>query len=403
MRSVLALLLVVPALALAGCSSDVCCAIPDASPDVRAIALTQDALLVDTYIDASDRLLRRPADLAQRAAAGDFDYPRAVAGGLDVAFLSISIPTRDQATGRAGALADSLIDAIEALAEAHPDTFAVVRSAGDVKRLRQRGRVLLALRMEGGAPIETLGDVRRYRDRGIRYVTLTHGHDNRLADSSQGAGTHGGLSDFGRDVVREMNRRGVMVDVSHLSDAAFDDVMEVTDAPVIASHSSARHVTPDFEGNLDDDRIRQLAQNGGVLQVNFGSALLRQRFRDDRDALRSALDDSLAARGIEPQSGEADGYADAFYARNPLRPAEVTDVADHIDHVRDLVGVDHIGIGSGYGGAGATLPRGLEDVSTYPNLVAELLRRGYPEEDIRKILGENTMRVWRAVEARAED
>ena len=391
--------------AASGCASSVCCAPDPVDPvSARASALTHEALVVDTHIDVPYRLRERPDDVSGPTETGDFDYPRAVEGGLDVAFMSIYIPASYQETGGARALADSLIDMVEEIAEASPDRFGVVRSVDDVERLRSPRRVLLALGMENGAPVE--GDVatlRHFRDRGVRYVTLTHSRDNEISDSSYDtAGTHGGLSDFGRDVVREMNRLGIMVDVSHISDAAFDDVMEVTTAPVIASHSSARHFTPGFERNLDDARIRQLAENGGVLHINFGSTFLLERVQRDRDALRERLRAEAEAAGVEPGTPEADAFRARFEAANPLRLADMTDVADHIDHVVDLVGIDHVGLGSDYDGVGPTLPVGLEDVSTYPTLVAELLRRGYSDDDVRKVLGGNLMRVWRAVEARAE-
>lgn len=402
----LALSLAVAALALtaSGCASTVCCAPDSVDLSARALALTQDALVVDTHIDVPYRLRESPDDVSGPTTSGDFDHPRAVAGGLDVAFMSIYIPASYQETGGARALADSLIDMVEEIAEAAPDKFAVVRSAADVERLRRPGRVLFALGMENGAPVEgDLANLRHFRDRGVRYVTLTHSRDNEISDSSyDDAGTHGGLSDFGREVVREMNRLGIMVDVSHVSDAAFDDVLEVTDVPVIASHSSARHFTPGFERNLDDDRIRRLAENGGVLQINFGSTFLLKRVQDDRDALRARLAEALEAEGLDRESEDGQAFVAAFNRENPLRLAEVTDVADHIDHVVELVGIDHVGLGSDYDGVGPTLPVGLEDVSTYPALVAELLRRGYSDEDVRKVLGGNAMRVWRAVEARAE-
>ncbi|MGB3542632.1 dipeptidase [Rubrivirga sp.] len=387
-----------------GCT--VCCAIPGPDPrDVLAAEIAEDALIVDTHIDVPYRLRESPEDVSVRTASGDFDHPRALEGGLDVAFMSIYIPASYQETGGARALADSLIDGVEAMAADAPDKFAVVRSVQDVARMRQPGVVMLALGIENGAPVEgDLSALRHFRDRGVRYVTLTHSRDNEISDSSyDDAGTWGGLSDFGLEVVREMNRLGIMVDVSHISDPAFDDVMDVTTVPVIASHSSARAFTPGFERNMSDDMIRRLAENGGVIQINFGSTFLLQRVQDDRQALREALDDSLAARGIEPSSTEADAYADGFEARNPLRLADMTDVADHIDHVVGLVGIDHVGIGSDYDGVGPTLPVGLEDVSRYPNLIAELLRRGYEGDDIRQILGGNTMRVWRAVEAAATE
>lgn len=405
MRLALSLVVLMAFASLSGCSPSVCCAPSAVDLTDRAVALTRDALLVDTHIDVPYRLRETPGDIGVRTASGDFDHPRAVEGGLDVAFMSIYVPARYQEAGGARALADSLIDMVEGIAERAPDRFAVVRSVGDVERLREPGRVLFALGIENGAALEgDRGALRRFRDRGVRYVTLTHGRDNEISDSSYDtARTHGGLSAFGREVVREMNRLGVMVDVSHVSDDAFYDVMETTTAPAIASHSSARAFTPGFERNMSDEMIRRLAANGGVIQINFGSTFLLQRVQDDRDALRAALADSLAQRGLDPGTPEADAYAADFNRRHPLRLADVTDVADHIDHVVELVGADHVGIGSDYDGVGPTLPTGLEDVSTYPNLVAELLRRGYSEGDVRKILGGNIMRVWAEVERLAED
>lgn len=399
MRSLLVLL----ALGLAGCSG------PSFSSDItveaRARSLSQDALIVDTHIDVPYRLRNAPDDISKATDGGDFDYPRAVRGGLDVAFMSIYIPASYQTTGGARALADSLIDGVEAIAQSHPDQFSVARSVGEVDRLRAPGRVLLALGMENGAPVEgDLAALRHFRDRGIRYITLTHSRDNGISDSSyDSTGTHGGLSDFGRDVVREMNRLGVMVDVSHISDAAFDDVMEVTTVPVIASHSSVRTFTPGFERNMSDAMIRRLADNGGVLQINFGSSFLLQRVQDDRASLQERFRAELETRGLTFGTPEADAFQATFEAENPLRLADMTDVADHIDHVVQLVGIDHVGLGSDYDGVGPTLPVRLEDVSTYPNLVAELMRRGYSEADIRKVLGGNVMRVWRAVEAAASE
>ncbi|WP_412062535.1 dipeptidase [Rubrivirga sp. IMCC45206] len=396
------LALVLLAAALTGCAGSVCCApspMPDA-PDARAIALAHDALVVDTHIDVPYRLRERFEDVSQATATGDFDHPRAVAGGLDVAFMSIYVPASYQETGGARAYADSLIDMMEEIADAAPAKFAVVRSVADVARLRQPGRVLFALGMENGAPVEgDLASLAHFRDRGIRYITLTHSRDNEISDSSYDeTGTWGGLSDFGREVVREMNALGLMVDISHVSDAAFDDALEVSTSPMIASHSSARHFTPGFERNMSDDMIVRLAEAGGVLQINFGSTFLLKRVQDDRAALRERFAAELDARGIEPGSPEADAFQATFDAENPLRLAEVADVADHIDHVVTLVGIDHVGLGSDYDGVGPTLPVGLEDVSTYPNLVAELLRRGYSDVGIRKVLGGNTMRVWAEVE-----
>ena len=387
---------------LAGCSAS---APVSVDLDARAAALAREALIVDTHIDVPYRLQNTPADVSQRTDGGEFDYPRAVAGGLDVVFMSIYTPAGLQETpGASAELADRLIDQMDAIAEASPDKFAVVYGTDDVARLRGDGRVLFAYGMENGAPIgDDLSELTRYFDRGVRYITLTHGRVNKISDSSYDeARTWGGLSPFGEAVVREMNRLGIMVDVSHVSDEAFYDVMEITTAPVIASHSSARAFTPGFERNMSDAMIERLAENDGVIMINFGSTFLLQRVQDDRDALRARFASELETRGLEAGSPEADAFQAEFDAANPLRLADLSDVADHIDHVVALVGIDHVGLGSDYDGVGPTLPEGLEDVSTYPALVAELLRRGYGEDDVRKVLGGNLMRVWRAVEAAAE-
>ncbi len=304
--------------AASGCSSTAPTA-PTVDLAARANALTHDALLVDTHIDVPYRLRETPDDVGAATETGDFDYPRALAGGLDVAFMSIYIPASYQETGGARALADSLIDMVEGIAAGAPDRFAVVRSVADVDRLRSPRRVLLALGMENGAPVEgDLANLRHFRDRGIRYVTLTHSRDNEISDSSyDDAGTWGGLSDFGRDVVREMNRLGIMVDVSHVSDAAFDDVMDVTTVPVIASHSSARAFTPGFERNMSDAMIERLAENGGVVQINFGSTFLLKRVQDDRDALRARFAADLEARGLVAGSPEADAFQTDLRRREP--------------------------------------------------------------------------------------
>ena len=341
------------------------------SDSTRAARLVQDALVVDTHIDTPDRLATGAwEDVGTRTVGGHFDFPRARAGGLDVAFMSIYVPARMQQSGGARAYADALIDTVEAVARRAPDRFVVVRSADDALAVQAAGRVGLALGIENGAALEgDVAAVRHFRDRGVRYITLTHSEPNDLSDPSYGtARPHGGLSALGARVVAEMNRLGVMVDVSHLSDAAFDDVLRVSRAPVVATHSSARHFTPGWERNLNDGRIRALAAAGGVIQISFGSMFLTPAY-------------TPAAR-----RGDA----------NPPR-GTVALVADHIDHVVRLVGADHVGIGSDYDGV-PSVPADLPDVSAYPALVAELLHRGYAEADVRKILGENLMRVWRDVE-----
>ncbi|MEL6615990.1 MAG: membrane dipeptidase [Bacteroidota bacterium] len=303
----------------------------------RATAIARDAIIVDGHIDVPYRLWNRPDDVGEATASGDFDYPRAVAGGLDAPFMSIYIPARYQETGGATALADSLIDMMEGIVDQHPEKFRIATSVADVRANRRAGLMSLPLGMENGAPVEgDLANLEHFHARGIRYITLAHSRDNEISDSSyDGTGTHDGLSDFGREVVREMNRLGIIVDISHVSDAAFDDVMEVTAAPVIASHSSARHFTPGFERNLDDDRIRALASGGGVFMINFGSSFLSDDYRQRYTRVLDAFAAELEADGIEPGSDEG-RQRRAAVIRERIGYADLDDVLNHIDHVRDL-------------------------------------------------------------------
>ncbi len=363
--------------------------------------LTTEAILVDTHIDVPYRLRERWEDVTVATEGGDFDYPRAVTGGLDVAFMSIyTPPALDPAKARQ--LADELIDSVEALAARAPDKFARVASPVEVERLAKPGRVLLALGMENGSPIgKDLTGLRHFHARGVRYVTLAHGKSNEISDSSYDDNRRwDGLSPFGVEVVREMNRLGMMVDVSHLSDAAVRDVLETSAAPVIASHSSARHFTPQWERNLDDALIRAIAAEGGVVQVNFGSSFLTRAANAWSHAESEAKEAWLAANGFADDSRAAEDFSREYRQRHPLPYATLGDVADHIDHIAKLVGVDHVGLGSDFDGVGDSLPVGLKSVADYPNLVAELMRRGYSETDLRKILGGNLLRVWREVARR---
>jgi membrane dipeptidase len=242
-----------------------------------------------------------------------------------------------------------------------------------------------------------LENVRHFYDRGIRYVTLAHSKDNHISDSSyDDAHKNKGLSEFGKKVVGEMNRLGVMVDVSHISDEAFWQVIEVSKVPVIASHSSCRHFTPGWQRNMSDEMIRALAEHGGVIQINFGSGFVDAETQKQSTAQSGELDAILKAKGLDRADREAKPVIDAFRAEHPRKRATVEQVADHIDHVKQLVGIDHVGLGSDFDGVGDTLPTGLKDVSQYPNLIRVLLERGYKEEEIEKICSGNVLRVWQA-------
>ena len=378
----------------------------------KADSLAHAYIITDGHIDLPYRLknngineiTRENGDVIIDAGKGDFDYERAKEGGLDAPFMSIYIPAEYQEKGGAKALADSLIDLVRSMTTTYPDRFALAGSPEEVEHNFNEGKISLPMGMENGAPIEgDLRNVQYFFDRGIRYITLSHGKDNEITDSSYDTtAIHQGLSSFGRDVVREMNRVGMMIDVSHISDSAFYDVMEITEVPVIASHSSARHFTPGFERNMSDKLIKVLAENGGVIQINFGSDFLDIESQNRRNENRENLRLQLEEQGLSPDDTAAQPIIERFNEENPYKYSTVAKVADHIDHVVNLVGIDHVGLGSDYDGVGDSLPEGLKDVSTYPNLFAELLRRGYSEEDIGKIPYQNVFRVWNAVLDHAE-
>src|SRR5699024_5231979 len=298
------LLLLLAATLTVGCSSS---AKEKSEQPPTGKELAHKFIIVDGHIDVPYRLNNHWEDISKEA-GGDFDYPRAKEGGLDAPFMSIYIPTSYQHTGGAKALADSMIDMVEGIAEEHPDKFAVATSPEEIKQQFEKGLISLPMGMENGAPIGTdLSNVKYFYDRGIRYITLTHGKDNEIGDSSYDTteDRHNGLSDFGKKVVKEMNRVGIMVDVSHISDKTFYDVMEVSEAPVIASHSSARHFTPGFERNMDDAMIKELANNDGVIMVNFGSNFLDTDSRSSSDGLRDRIAQKIEEEGLDAGSEEA--------------------------------------------------------------------------------------------------
>lgn len=367
--------------------------------------LAQKYIIIDGHIDVPYRLRNNWEDISEATESGDFNYPRAVEGGLNAPFMSIYIPARYQETGGAKAVADSLINLVTGIADDHPDKFAIASSPDDIQQQFEEGLISLPMGMENGAPIgEELSNVAYFYDRGIRYITLAHSRDNKISDSSydMSEDTHDGLSDFGREVVREMNRLGIMVDVSHITDEAFFDVMEVTQAPVVATHSSCRHFTPGFERNMSDTLITRLAENDGVIMINFGSTFLDSASSNSSDNVRAQIDEEIENRGLEPGSEEAQEFSETYFEEN-FKYSTVEKVADHIDHVVELVGIDHVGLGSDYDGVGNTLPIGLKDVSEYPNLLDELLDRGYTEEEIQKICSGNIFRVWNRVNEVAEN
>ncbi|PHS19613.1 MAG: peptidase M19 [Kangiella sp.] len=369
----------------------------------KAIALSKKYLITDTHIDVPYRLEDKYEDISVATESGDFDYPRAVAGGLDAPFMSIYIPAELEQKGGSKELADKLIDMIEVIVEKSPKKYALAYTTEQMQKNFSEGKISLPLGMENGSPIEgKLENLTHFYKRGIRYITLTHSKANHISDSSYDENRPAkGLTDFGKKLVIEMNNIGIMVDVSHISDDSFFQVMEISKAPVIASHSSARHFTPGFERNMSDDMIKLLAEKGGVIQINFGSTFIAQKSIENYNAFKTARSAYMKINSVEQASDEVKEFTKNYRAKLPFEYATTSDVLDHFDHVVKLTSIDHVGIGSDYDGVGDSLPIGLKDVSSYPNLIQGLLDRGYSDSDIEKVLSGNLIRVWKQVEVYA--
>ncbi|WP_290664769.1 dipeptidase [Ignavibacterium sp.] len=370
---------------------------------LKAHQLAKEILIFDTHIDLPDWLYDEWFDVSTSSDYGEFDFVRANEGGLNVAFMSVYTSPQLEIEGKSKLKADSLIRIVERIEQLYPDKFKIVRSISDIDRFKNSNKILLALGMENGSPIESnLDNLREYYQQGIRYITLSHYKSNHICDSANDPERKwNGLSPFGEEVVKEMNRLGIMIDVSHISDSTFYDVMRLSTAPVIASHSCCRFFTPGFERNISDEMILELAKNGGVVQIAFAGFFLREDINKRYLQGEEEIKEHLKNFNITPGTDSAWQYESQYWKENPVGQATVEDVANHIDHIVKLVGVDYVGIGSDFNGVGEHLPIGLEDTSRYPNLIYELLRRGYTEKDIRKIFGENLIRVWRQVEEAA--
>jgi len=383
----------------------------DAERLQAAQKIAQTTIMVDGHVDLPYRmkvggftLQREILDVSVRTPDGNFDYPRAKEGGLDAPFMSIYIPAGNQAIpGASKALADSLILMTERLAATFPEKFAMAYSPKDIEENFAKGLISLPMGMENGAGIEDdLNNVSYFYKRGIRYITLTHGKDNLIGDASYDTtATYGGLSEFGEKVVAEMNRVGILVDLSHVSDHTFRDALAISKVPVIASHSSVRKFTPGFERNMSDELIQALAKNGGVMLINFGGTFIDSAYASGANKVREHVVNWLAENNLSRRDPEAQKYIQDYTdLHNPF--PTVSRVADHFDHVVELVGIDHVGLGSDFDGVGDSLPTGLKDVSMFPNLFAELLKRGYSKEDIEKICYKNIFRVWQAASVYAD-
>lgn len=361
----------------------------------KAHKLAQENIIIDSHIDVPYRLEKNWVDVTKATEDGDFDYPRAKQGGLNAPFMSIYIPASLDNSANSTKLADKLIDYVEAIVGRAPDKFAIATSTADVEQQFDQGLISLPLGMENGSPIQgNLANLKHFYDRGIRYITLAHSQANHISDSSYDLRRKWkGLSPFGKKLVQEMNKIGVLIDISHVSDAAFYQTIELTKTPVIASHSSLRAFTPGFERNMDDAMIKALGENGGVIQINFGSTFVTKRanaWSKKRSAGQKIVEEKFGK-----DSDEYSNFRAQFAKENPLPYATLNSVLDHIDHVVKLIGIAHVGIGSDYDGVGDSLPVDLKDVSTYPNLIQGLLNRGYSDAHIIQILSGNFMRVWK--------
>jgi membrane dipeptidase len=364
----------------------------------KAEELAQKCMIIDTHLDVPYRLKKKMEDISERTAGGNFDYPRAKKGGLDVAFMAVYVPAQYEGTGNAYKFADETIDMIEGFARTWPDKFVMAKSVADVKKQFGSDSISLTMGIENGSCLEgDLANLKHFRDRGISYITLAHSKANHICDSSfDPERKWNGLSPFGVKVVSEMNRLGMIVDVSHVSDDTFYQIIELSKAPVVATHSSCRHFIPGYERNMSDEMIKLLAKKGGVIQINFGSMFIGRQANQQATELKKSMDDYVETHNLEGQ--EKDDYIEKYRREHRLQGVHVSEVALHIEHVIELVGIDHVGLGSDFDGVGDNLPEGLEDASCYPNLIYELLKKGCTEEDVRKICSVNFLRVWTEVE-----
>jgi membrane dipeptidase len=369
----------------------------------KANELAKKFLIIDGHVDVPYRLQSSPEDISKRTERGHFDYPRAKEGGLDAPFFIVYTPASYEQSGKAKNYADNLIDMINGFVQNNPDKFASAYTVEDVKQNFVNGLISLPMGMENGTPIEgDLNNLEYFFRRGIRYITLAHSKSNHICDSSYDEERKwNGLSPFGVEVVKEMNRLGIMIDVSHVSDSTFYDVIHTSKTPVIASHSSCRKFTPGWERNMSDEMIKTIAYHGGIIMINFGSSFLDSVVRTKSSKAWDHVAVLLNENNLTFGSADAHKLMDEYFAANHPGKVPISKVVDHIDHVVNLVGMDNVGFGSDFDGV-YFVPEGLEDVSKYPNLIFELLKRGYSEEDIEKICSGNFLRVWNQVEEYAK-
>jgi len=379
----------------------------DAAVSQRARQLHERAIVIDSHDDTTQRLLfEKTFDIGKRHANGNIDIPRMREGGLDALFFSIWVPS-DVTGPPAVKRALDLIDSVREAARTHPKDLALATTAADIRRTVADHKIAALMGMEGGHMIDDdLGVLRNYAALGVRYLTLTHFKNNNWADSSTDTPVHNGLTSFGKDVVRELNRLGVMVDISHVSDKTFYDALEVTKTPVIASHSSCRAIA-NSPRNMTDDMLRALAKNGGVVMINYEVSFLDEAYRIASEKKTGKIGAQLTAMSKKCGGDEACSTLEsARVNREAMEKGELPKVSwekiiEHIDHAVKVAGIDHVGLGSDFDGA--TMPFGMDDASKLVKITDALLRKGYSDEDVEKILGRNILRVMEQVERVAEN
>ncbi len=367
----------------------------------RAKKLHFSCIVVDTHDDTTQRFLDGKFDIGERSSSGSIDIPRMKEGGLGAIFFSIWIPSK--VTGpEAVDRAITQIDAVREQVRKHPKDMTLATTAAEVREARKQGKIAALIGVEGGHMINSsLAVLRSYAALGVRYMTLTHYGNDEWADSSTDKAVHNGLTDFGKDVVREMNRIGVIVDISHVSDKTFYDALEVSKAPLFASHSSCRAIC-DAPRNMTDQMMKDLAAKGGVVQINYHVGFLSQEFRDAEKAdpeINKGITAEVTKRCGQNegcQMIEGDRITREYVEQGKLPRVDFSRIIEHIDHAVRVAGVEHVGLGSDFDGA--NMPYGMEDATKLPKITEALLKKGYSEDDVRKILGENTLRVMAEVE-----
>jgi membrane dipeptidase len=366
----------------------------------KALKLQRSAIVVDSHNDILSIMFDENYDLGQ-SSVGKYhtDIARMKQGGLSAEFFSVYVDRSYAARGGAARRALDLIDTVYRAAEKYPNDLMMAYTVADIRRAKKAKKIAALMGIEGGHAIEnSLFALRDFYRLGVRYMTLTHNNTNDWADACCDAAKHNGLSDFGREVVREMNRIGMLVDISHVSDKTMSDVLDISTAPVIASHSSARALAA-RPRNIPDDLLRRIAKNGGVVMINFYPVFIDRKAIEASEARNVRLKpqrDALNER-YKNDPKRLDEELTKLNDANPLPPTPLSVLVDHFDHVAKVAGIDHVGIGSDFDGV-PYLPEGMKDIAQLPNLTYELLRRGYSEGDVRKVLGENFLRAFAGAE-----